>query len=41
MDMRQSRFVKEQSVEGLGATPSVARRLHASLETEDDVFPSR
>jgi hypothetical protein len=36
-----SRFAEKQSVEGPGATPSVTRRIHAPLETEDDVFPDR
>jgi len=39
LDVWPSRFAEEQSVEGPSATPSVARRLHAPLETEDDVFP--
>ena len=37
----QSGFAEEQSVEGPGATPSVACRIHAPVETEDDVFPDR
>ena len=32
---------KSKASKGPGATPSVARRLHAPLETQDDVFPSR
>ena len=36
----QVRFSEEQSVEGPGATPSVTRRIHAPLET-DDVFPAQ
>ena len=37
----QVRFAEEQIVEGPGATSSFARRLHAPLETGDDVFPGR
>ena len=32
---------KSKASKGPGATPSVARRIHAPLEAEDDVFPSR
>jgi len=32
--MWPSRFAEEQKLEGSGATPSVARRIHAPLETE-------
>ena len=39
--MWPGRFAEEQSVEGPGATASVAGRIHALLETEDDVFPDR
>ena len=41
LDVWPSRFAEEQSVEGPGATPSVARRIHARLEREDDVSPAR
>src|ERR1700730_17759038 len=41
LDVWPSRFAEEQSVEGPGATPSVARRIHTPLETEDNVFPAR
>ncbi len=41
LDVWPSRFAEEQSIEVPGATASFAGRLHASLETEDDVFPDR
>jgi hypothetical protein len=41
LDVWPSRVAEEQSVEGPGATPSVTRRIHAGLETEDDVFSDR
>src|SRR5437879_1898405 len=41
LDVRTSRFAEEQSVEGSCAAPSVARGIHAPLETEDDVFAAQ
>ena len=41
VDVRSSGFAKDQSFKGPCAAPSIAGRIHASLEREDGLFGTR